>query len=80
MRTFKPLISMISGFSNVSMSPKTIYFYLRRPQDTSNNSRKFPNHLKYIMNLGNVRICTFENVGNVCPTESEVPEFKLFNL
>ena len=40
MRTLKPIFSMISGFSNVSLSPQTIHFYIWRPQDTSNNSRK----------------------------------------
>ena len=39
-RTRKPLISMISGFSDVSLSPKTIYLHLLRDQKPQNNSRK----------------------------------------
>ena len=42
----KTLISVISGFSDVSPSPKTIYLYLSRHQDTSNNSRKNATQLK----------------------------------
>ena len=38
-RALKPIISMISGFSDVSLSPKTNYFYLWRPQDTSKKPR-----------------------------------------
>ena len=34
---FNPLISLISGLLNVSLSPQTNYFYLGRPQNTSNN-------------------------------------------
>ena len=33
-RTLKPLTFMISGFLDVSMSPKTNMIYLWRPQDT----------------------------------------------
>ena len=38
-KTLKPIISMVSGFLNVSLSPQTIYFYLWRDQDPPNNSR-----------------------------------------
>ena len=34
-----PLISMISGFLDVSLLPKTNIIYLLRPRDTSNNPR-----------------------------------------
>ena len=40
MMTFKPQISMISGFVDVSLSPKTIYFYVWRHQDTQHDPRK----------------------------------------
>ena len=39
-RNRTPLISMISGFLDVSFLPKTNYFYLWRPRDTSNNFKK----------------------------------------
>ena len=35
----KLIISMISGFLDVSLSPTTNYFYLLNPQRASNNSR-----------------------------------------
>ena len=38
-RDRKPFMFMISGFLDVSMSPKTNYVYLWRHQETSNNSR-----------------------------------------
>ena len=37
---------MISGFWNVSPSPKTNYFYLWRHQDTATKPRKPLEHLK----------------------------------
>ena len=37
--TLKPIIFMISGFSDVSLSPKTIHFYLWRDQIPPNKSR-----------------------------------------
>ena len=40
-RDRKPLISMISGFFDVSMTPKTNDFYLWRHQDTLKNPRKY---------------------------------------
>ena len=40
MRTPTSVISMISGLADVSLSPKTIYVYLWRHQDTQNNRRK----------------------------------------
>ena len=36
----KPIICMISGFSDVSMSPNTNICYLLRPQNTSTKPRK----------------------------------------
>ena len=42
----KTLISMISGFSDVSLTPKTNYLYLLRHQDTSNNPRNPKSLLK----------------------------------
>ena len=44
-RTLKPLISMISGFSDASPSPKTNLIYLGRPQDPSNNPRNVLTHV-----------------------------------
>ena len=41
-RGLKPLISMISGVWDVSLSPKTNMIYLWRPQDTFNNSGTTP--------------------------------------
>ena len=38
------LISMLSGFLDVSSSPKTNCFYLRRHQDTPHILRKLPTH------------------------------------
>ena len=49
--SLKPQISMISGFMDVSPSPKTNYFYLWKPQDTSNTPRQFPNRFRQIMFL-----------------------------
>ena len=56
---------MIWGFSDVSLSTKTNYFDLWSPQDTSNNSRKIPNHLKqyYFGKSQKMEINKFENVG-----------------
>ena len=45
-RNRKPIIFMIWGFSDVSMTPKTNYDYLWRHQDTSNNQRKSQTTLK----------------------------------
>ena len=50
-RDRKPIISMISAFSDVSLSPKTNFIYLWRPQDTSNNSRKLPKHSKKMFRI-----------------------------
>ena len=36
---------MISGFSDMSLSPNTIYFHLWRPRATSNIQRKLRNSL-----------------------------------
>ena len=55
-RDRQPIISVISGFSDVSLSPKTNIIYLWRHQDTSNNPRTiqiifwnimFGNHKKW---------------------------------
>ena len=62
MRTLKPLMLMISGFSDVSLSLETMYFYLWRHQDTQNNPRKTTSFLKNI-SLGNYGIVKLENVG-----------------
>ena len=48
-RNRKPLSFMISGFSNVSMTPQTNMICLWRDQDTSNNSRNNPNHVREIL-------------------------------
>ena len=47
---------MISGFLDVSMSPKTNLIYLWRYQDTSNDLRKAPNHFRRNMLLENLRM------------------------
>ena len=45
-RTLKPLISMISGFPDVSLSPQTNIIQTRRPQDTLKNPINPQNNLK----------------------------------
>ena len=46
MRTLKTLIPMISGLSNVTLSPKTYIIYVWRHQDTPNNPREIQKHVK----------------------------------
>ena len=41
-RDRNPLKSKLSGLPDVSLSSNTIYFYLLRLQEISNDSRKFP--------------------------------------
>ena len=57
------LISMISGLLDVSLSPKTNYVYLRRPQDTSNNLinnlNLFDNHNFVNLRLPESMFCQF---------------------
>ena len=48
-RNRKPAISMISRFSDVSLSPEANYFYLWRPRDASINPGKIPTRLKQIL-------------------------------
>ena len=43
-RTLNLLISLISGFFDVSLSPETNIVHFLRHQNTSNNSRQFPTH------------------------------------
>ena len=76
-RTLKPLISMISRFSDVSLNPTTIYFCLWRHQDTPNNPRK--NKYVFFENcvLGNLRFGHLGNVGNVCPVRLKSSSFIL---
>ena len=50
-RDRKPLMVMISGFSDVSPSPKTNIICLWRPQDTLTNPRESPNHFWEILCL-----------------------------
>ena len=50
-----PLIFMISGFLDVTMTPKTNIIYLLRHQDSSNNQRTSPNHF-HIYYFGNLNI------------------------
>ena len=57
----QPLISMISGFLDVSPSPKTNICYLWRPQDTSNNPRKILKHFRTNNMLINLKILEIEN-------------------
>ena len=55
-KTLKPIIFMISGFSNVSMTPKSNIIYLWRHTDIPNNSRKKPNHFWRHAILGNLKM------------------------
>ena len=43
-RTPKPIMFMIFGFLDVSMTPKTNMIYRWRHKRIQNNSRKIPNH------------------------------------
>ena len=70
----KPGISMISGFADVSMSPKTNLIYLGRHQDTPIIQEKSEFMLKHFI-LGNLRFGSFEIIGMVCLTHLEIPEF-----
>ena len=61
--TQNPFIFMISGFSDVSLSPKTNIIYCWRHQDTPNNRRKSEIILTvFFETFGNVRPTHFENV------------------
>ena len=55
----KTLISMLSGFSDVSMNHQTIYFYLSRPQDSFTHPRK-PHIFEHI--FVNIKSSEIENV------------------
>ena len=57
-KTLKPLVFMIVGFSDVSMTPKTDIIYLWRNQSAENNSRKNPNRFRAISLL---QISSFGN-------------------
>ena len=71
----KPIISMISAFLDVSLSPKTNIVYLLRHQDTQKNPRKFKNmfgkyylwksHVLEIANFGNVGKDGHRNIMNI---------------
>ena len=52
----KPIICMVFGFSDVSMTPQTEYSYLRSHNDTPNNSRQFPESFIFCF-------CKSQNVG-----------------
>ena len=54
---------MISGVLDVSMTPKTNYFYLWSNQDTSKNLRKIPNHFQIIIS-DNRKISDIEDFEN----------------
>ena len=75
----KLLISMISGFGDVSLAPKTNCFYLSRPQDAWRNPRKWqrlPNHTSYkFQNIGNFK--TFET--NCKDGHRKAPTIRLIN-
>ena len=72
-RTRKSLISMISGLSDVSVSPKTNIIYPWSPQDTQHNPRKIPNNLKIQLFSGDDR-CGFLFFEK---TEVCAPEFRI---
>ena len=57
----KTIMFMISVLLNGSPSPKTIYFHLWRPQDTSKRSKKIPNYFDAFM----VMIFTILKIQNV---------------
>ena len=57
---------MISGCLKVSLSPRTNYFYLWRPQDTSNNSRN--SQIDFVFyEFTSVETDKFEHVGKGGP-------------
>ena len=60
-KTLKPLIFMISGFSDVSLSPITIYVYHGRDQKPPNNSRKKQKQF-WKSYFKNNKLLDFENV------------------
>ena len=45
----KPVIFTMSGFLDVSMTPKANIIYLWRDQDALKDPRKFPNHFRKIV-------------------------------
>ena len=73
------LISMISGFLNVSLSPKAIHFYLWRPHDSSRNLRTIQDHFDryYVWKFQILRNPT---VWNCWKNEHrQIPSFHLVN-
>ena len=70
---------MISGFLDVSLSPKTNMIYLWRHQDTQNNPRKIPTYFHIII-WGDVIFGFFEKFGNMCPAYMEMSELLLGTL
>ena len=67
---------MISGFLEVSTTPKTNYLYLWRHQDTFNNPRKNASHVLVILfriRIKQLQINNFENVGtDACRTKKNM--------
>ena len=53
---------MISGFLDVSLSPKTNYFYLWRPQDISKKPRKYQLIIENIIFIS-PNVWEIENLG-----------------
>ena len=82
MRTLKPLISMISEVSDVSLSPKTKISYLWTDQGTANIPRKIPKSFYEDIMLESVSLGKFGKFINVCPTHLEFLEciFELLNV
>ena len=65
---------MISGFVDVSLSPKP-FIFLWRHQDAPKNPRRNSKSLLN-MSLGDLRFVNVEIVGHVGPTHFKILEFK----
>ena len=79
MRILKPILSMISGLLDVSLSPKTNTIHLWRHQYTPNNLRTIPIHLSKL--LFGVWDFGIQNRLEVCgPTHLGISELIFENL
>ena len=75
----KPLMFMISGFPDVSLSPKTNIIYFLRHQGTSNDSRKIQNQFsKMLWEIPTLwKSCVFANGGK--DRRRQIPTTRLIN-
>ena len=64
---------MISGLSNVSLSPETNISHLWRDQATSNHPRKIAEYVSSF--FGHVGFGMLDVFGKVCPTHLEMSAF-----